>query len=200
MAVADGYARSMTGCVSVSGTGEIIEETVTMVPSDEAKDVVDDLDGDGYNACEGDCDNNAASVYPGATEICGDTIDNDCDDAIDCLDTDCAQDEGCIATESWYVWYADNIGLKPVMVGTNTSFAADTLCSSYPGGGTSPTTLMDKIAIVEAYSTRESAIDAACGQFTNIRAVLPTSTFIWTDWLADRGGQRHDIDELGGCQ
>ena len=200
MAVADGYARSMTGCVSVTGTGEIIEETVTMVPSDETEDVVDDLDGDGYNVCQGDCDNNTASVYPGAAETCGDGIDNDCDEAIDCLDSDCAQDEACKALETWYVWYADNIGLKPVMVGTNTSFAADTLCSSYPGGGTSPTTLMDKIAIVEAYPTRDEAIAAACSQFDNIRAVPPTSTFIWTDWLADLGGERHDIDELGGCQ
>jgi hypothetical protein len=102
--------------------------------------------------------------------------------------------------ETWYVWYADNIGLKPVMVGTNTSFAADTLCSSYPGGGTSPTTLMDKIAIVEAYPTRDDAIAAACSQFYDIIAIPPTSTFIWTDWLGYLDGERHDIDELGGCQ
>jgi len=200
MVVADGYARGLTGCVNVSGDGETIEESVAMVPSDKVKELGSDQDGDGYTVCQSDCDDENGFIYPGATEICDDLIDNDCNDEVDCDDSFCVNDPACEEIETWYVWYVDNIGLKPVMVGTNESFEADRLCSSYPGGGTSSTTLMDKVAIVEAYATRESAIDAACGQFTNIRAVSPTSTFIWTDWLADRSGQRHDIDELGGCQ
>ena len=43
-----------------------------------------DGDGDGYYAQDGcgtaaDCDDADAAVYPGATEICGDGIDDDCD-------------------------------------------------------------------------------------------------------------------------
>ncbi len=38
-----------------------------------------DLDGDGYSPCDGDCDENDPAVGPGATEICGDGIDNNCD-------------------------------------------------------------------------------------------------------------------------
>ncbi len=40
-----------------------------------------DADGDGFVACE-ECDDNDASAFPGATEVC-DTVDNDCDSAID---------------------------------------------------------------------------------------------------------------------
>jgi hypothetical protein len=118
----------------------------------------------------------------------------------DAAETGHDQDPGSDDELTWYVWYADNIGLNPVMVGTNKSFASDTLCSSYPGGGTSPTTLMEKIAIVKNAESKEKAIEAACSQFTNIRPVPGSSTFIYTNWLADRNGERHDIDELDGCQ
>ncbi len=37
-----------------------------------------DRDGDGWNFCDGDCDDDHATVHPGAEEIC-DGLDNDCD-------------------------------------------------------------------------------------------------------------------------
>src|SRR5436305_962588 len=37
----------------------------------------------GYAKLSGDCDDSKASVNPGATEICGDGIDNNCDGQID---------------------------------------------------------------------------------------------------------------------
>ena len=39
-----------------------------------------DADGDGYSADE-DCDDDDASVNPGASEVVGDGVDNDCDDS-----------------------------------------------------------------------------------------------------------------------
>ena len=41
-----------------------------------------DIDDDGFTGSQGDCDNNNASVFPGATEVC-DGVDNNCDSQID---------------------------------------------------------------------------------------------------------------------
>lgn len=162
-----------------------------------------DADGDGYYAnmdcgTELDPDDDNANINPGADEICDDGIDNNGDRLIDCADSACEDHPECVIT--WYVWYANNMSLKPVMVGTNKDFERDTLCSSYPGGGMSPTLMVEKVAIVSDAATREKAIAEACKQFDNIRRVPGSSTFVFSDWLGDLGGERHDIDELGGCE
>jgi len=65
-----------------------------------------DNDTDGYGdpghpSCsagpETDCDDGDMNVNPGATELCNDTIDNDCDGDTDCDDSDCASDLECLA-------------------------------------------------------------------------------------------------------
>jgi hypothetical protein len=42
-----------------------------------------DSDGDGYTTCAGDCDDGNPAVHPGATEICGNRVDDDCDGKVD---------------------------------------------------------------------------------------------------------------------
>ncbi|RJP92484.1 MAG: hypothetical protein C4518_06900 [Desulfobacteraceae bacterium] len=55
-----------------------------------------DDDGDGYSENQGDCNDSDAAIHPGAEEICGDQIDQDCDG----LDAECSakkknDDSGC---------------------------------------------------------------------------------------------------------
>jgi len=47
-----------------------------------------DNDGDGFSACQGDCNDHNAAVYPGAAEIC-DGLDNNCDGIVDGFATSC---------------------------------------------------------------------------------------------------------------
>ena len=52
-----------------------------------------DVDGDGWTVCDGDCNDYANWIYPGAPEICCNGIDEDCDGE---------SDEGCPACADCY--------------------------------------------------------------------------------------------------
>jgi len=78
-----------------------------------------DVDGDGYNASV-DCDDENADIYPGATEIWYDGVDQDCDggsdydqdgdgENIDTTDagTDCDDTDATINAAATEIWYDD---------------------------------------------------------------------------------------------
>ncbi|MDP7114061.1 MAG: MopE-related protein, partial [Myxococcota bacterium] len=47
-----------------------------------------DFDEDGYSTCDGDCHDWDVTINPGASELCGDDLDNDCDGAAEDVDAD----------------------------------------------------------------------------------------------------------------
>jgi hypothetical protein len=57
-------------------------------------------DGDSFQAepCGDDCADANPNVNPGAVEVCDDDLDNDCDGARDCADTECSFDPACVAS------------------------------------------------------------------------------------------------------
>ncbi len=54
-----------------------------------------DMDGFLVGPCGPDCDDKNSAVNPDAPEVCDDGIDNDCDEMVDCFDTDCDGDSAC---------------------------------------------------------------------------------------------------------
>lgn len=68
-----------------------------------------DADHDGYGTgaaamrCHGasvggDCDDANAGIHPNATELCSDSVDDDCDGFADCADAACGTDPACLPT------------------------------------------------------------------------------------------------------
>ena len=102
------FFLSMLTSLTFMGCGEKVPETESVCDDgldddlDNAIDCEDsdcasscDVDGDGVSTAE-DCDDNDASIYPGATEFC-DGVDNNCSgDESDAVDAQ--------------VWYADTDG------------------------------------------------------------------------------------------
>lgn len=77
-------------CSLTSLTYYTCEDFQTQYTSQVSVNLVIDSDGDGYYPPE-DCDNSDASINPGATEICNDGIDQDCDG----LDNPCEEIYQC---------------------------------------------------------------------------------------------------------
>ena len=69
-AAALGLVAALSGC---DGGGED-----TFVVQPEYGVAITDYDGDGYDASE-DCNDDDASIHPGATETAGDGVDSNCD-------------------------------------------------------------------------------------------------------------------------
>jgi uncharacterized protein (TIGR02145 family) len=91
----------------------LINISINALPAHLAHgDIVPDADGDGYtkpNPCgagnQNDCDDSNAAINPGATEICGNNIDDNCNGQLD---------ENCIAavTIGNQIWMRKNLDVS----------------------------------------------------------------------------------------
>ena len=86
------------GAKEVCGDG--VDDDCDNVPDDGCSSATDN-DGDGHHVGGGatgqpDCNDSDSKIYPGAKEICGDKIDNDCDFTVDdgCPGVDCKDSDG----------------------------------------------------------------------------------------------------------
>ena len=65
----------------------------------------DDVDGDGYTAEDGDCDDTNAEAYPGAIEVCDDAdVDEDCDGLADDADDSVSADSRRLVHRHRWGW------------------------------------------------------------------------------------------------
>ena len=67
-----------TGDIDTSDTDTGDTDTSDTDTGDTDTGPVNDADGDGFSSDDGDCDDNDPSIYPGAEDIPGDGIDQDC--------------------------------------------------------------------------------------------------------------------------
>lgn len=110
---ATGYATSSaststTRTRSISKVEGVIS-TAKVITFPSLGSTTTDADGDGY-ASDVDCDDtitSGAGIYPGATETCGDSIDQDCDG----LDTACSVEEDTDDDDDTVLDESDNCSL-----------------------------------------------------------------------------------------
>jgi hypothetical protein len=101
-------AHHYAGTASLSGTASLTSRLLEHQYSGVELGNDHDTDGDGYTENQGDCNDSDAAVHPGAAEICGDGIDQDCNGSDVACET---ADEATvvIGTDTWATGTVQNV-------------------------------------------------------------------------------------------
>ena len=80
-AIGDGIDQNCDGPDGIDGDGDgaasVLSGGSDCDDTDPSLNLLD-VDGDGFSSCAGDCDDASPSIFPGATDFCGDGLDQDC--------------------------------------------------------------------------------------------------------------------------
>ncbi|MCK6529133.1 Ig-like domain-containing protein [Myxococcota bacterium] len=111
------YEGIVDSCTALAGShvlSAVVTDSAGQVASDEIGVEIErsDADGDGADACL-DCDDSDASVHPGAVEVCGDAIDQDCDGSLG----SCPIEIEDVVGRTYAVDYATGTVTEPAGVG-----------------------------------------------------------------------------------
>jgi len=148
---------------------------------------VDDLDGDGFTVSQGDCDDYNFSINPGATDVCGDGIDQDCNGSdLECeMDTDGDgipdNNDNCpnVANPDQADTDGDGIGdvceseIVALQPGISFDFISDNMVY-YEGA---------EVLILDAFESTPSQVSDI--KSLNKKVIAVVSVGIWEDWQND---------------
>ncbi len=121
-----------------------------------------DNDQDGWTENQGDCRDDESTVYPNATEICDDRLDNNCDGRADFVDPI------CLALPDTVIM-ATTLGGPPAMVLNVESYtSAGTLGRGWQESGT----IFSQESVSVTLSARQYPPNAFCGIRLNVSIYL----------------------------
>ena len=174
--------------------GEVDEDDICLA------DAAVDLDLDGYDT-DSDCDDTDATVNPGATEICSDSIDNDCSGEVD---------DGCEAESTGVTSIVITDGNGDQIIDISALVAGEVYTISVEVEGSIVAdhllivqVLEDTDGTVQSFTSQEMvAIDDGGSESLSV-SFTPTAdgdysveTYVWSDWPENGGESLVDSTEV----
>ncbi|MFZ5470994.1 MAG: putative metal-binding motif-containing protein [Myxococcota bacterium] len=158
-----------------------------------------DRDGDGVTTCQGDCNDNDATIAPGRTEVC-DGKDNDCNQRTvdNCGVSDpCGYKQG----NNWYRWPAGTDQCRPDLICVSNvatgALTCGSFCNQTVGAGLNDSCAVgegcyrnlldsDNLHLCSVLSTGSSTTGQACSGSSQCRSGDCLTTDGPTDYCSDK--------------